>query len=343
MKVLIINTAVPFVRGGAELLADELERQLNATAGVEAEQLRIPFAWVPTERLIDEMLIARALRLYNVDRVIALKFPAYLVPHHDKVLWLLHQFRQAYDLGDAGQGLGDDGREGEIKGAIRHADDACFADCKAIYVNSPVTRERLARYNRVAGEVLYPPLNDAALFTGGEPGDYLFAGGRVARGKRQHLLIEAMAKVPGALRLIIAGPPEDAAYAQELTDLAARSGLAERIELRLGFRPREEIAQLVNGARACAYLPFDEDSLGYVTMEAFAAGKPVLTTTDSGGLLEMVGEATGALAEPDASSLADAIARLCEPAAARARGAAAKADWDARGLTWDATIARLLS
>lgn len=343
MKVLVVNTAVPFIRGGAELLADELIKQLNATPGVEAEGLRLPFKWTPTERLIDEMLIARGLRLYNVDRVIALKFPAYLVPHDQKVLWLLHQFRQAYDLGDAGQGLGDEGREGQIKDAIRRADNECFAGCQAIWCNSPVTQDRLRRYNGVASQVLYPPLNDAELFVGGEAGDYLFAGGRVARGKRQHLLIEAFAKVKPPLRLIIAGPPEDAAYAQELSDLVASKGIADRVELRLGFRPRDEIAALVNGARACAYLPFDEDSLGYVTMEAFAAGKPVLTTSDSGGLLEIVSEATGAVAAPNAEALADAIARLCEPKTAHARGAAALALWSERDLTWNATIERLLA
>lgn len=343
MKVLVVNTAVPFIRGGAELLADELIKQLNATPGVQAEGLRLPFKWTPTERLIDEMLVARNLRLYNLDRVIALKFPAYLIPHEEKVLWLLHQFRQAYDLGDIGQGLGDEGRDGEIKQAIRRADEACFAECRAIWCNSPVTQARLRRYNGVASQVLYPPLNDAGLFTGDEMGDYLFAGGRVARGKRQHLLIEAFAKVKPPLRLVIAGPPEDAAYAQELSDLVASLGLESRVELRLGFRPRDEIAALVNRARACAYLPFDEDSLGYVTMEAFAAGKPVLTTADSGGLLEIVSETTGAVAEPDAEALAEAISVLCEPAAAKTRGQAAKALWDGRGLTWNATIERLLS
>ena len=128
MKVLVVNNAAPFIRGGAEELADHLVRQLNATKGVESELLRLPFAWDPAERLVEEVLIHRAMRLINVDRVIALKFPAYLVPHDHKTLWLLHQFRQAYDLGDARQGLGDEGREGEIKGAVRRADALAFAD-----------------------------------------------------------------------------------------------------------------------------------------------------------------------------------------------------------------------
>ena len=344
MKVLVVNNAAPFLRGGAEELADNLVRQLDATPGVESELMRLPFAWSPTERLVEEVLIHQALRLINVDRVIALKFPAYLVPHDHKTLWLLHQFRQAYDLGDAGQGLADDGREGEIKGAIRRADDIAFAGCRAIYCNSPVTRDRLRRYNATEAQVLYPPLNDAELFTGGEAGGYVFAGGRVAPGKRQHLLVEAMARVRAPGRLVVAGPPESEAYAERLRALVAEHDLGDRVDLRFGFHPRTEIAAWMNGAAACAYLPFDEDSLGYVTMEAFAAGKPVLTTTDSGGLLEMVSDAAGAVVEPEVEPLAAALdALLCDPARTAALGRAAKAEWDGRGLDWPSTVARLLS
>jgi len=279
MKVLVVNNAAPFIRGGAEELADNLVRQLNQTPGVESELMRLPFQWTPSERLIDEVLLHRALRIYNADRVIALKFPAYLVPHEHKTLWLLHQFRQAYDLGDVGQGLGDDGRDGVIKHTIRTADAQCFAQSRAIYVNSPTTRDRLAHYNNFQSEVLYPPLNDEALFVGGSDGGYIFAGGRIGPGKRQHLLIEAMALLPKlSAKLVVAGPPDTEAYAERLRQLVSDLGLKDRVELHFGFHPREKIADWVNSARACAYLPYDEDSLGYVTMEAFAAGKAVLTT-----------------------------------------------------------------
>ena len=345
MKVLVVNNAAPFIRGGAEELADHLVRQLNATPGVESELLRVPFKWTPTERLIDEVLIHRRLRLINVDRVIALKFPAYLVPHEHKTLWLLHQFRQAYDLSEAGQGLSDEGREGVVKQVVRQADNDAFAACRRIFVNSPVTQSRLKRYNDMASEVLYPPLNDAELFTGGAAGDYIFAGGRVAPGKRQHLLIEAMAKAPrSGLKLLIAGPAESEAYADDLKALIARHDLGDRVRLALDFHPRETIAGWVNGAAACAYIPFDEDSLGYVTMEAFAAGKPVLTTTDAGGLLEVVSPETGLIAEPDTASLADALHVLsADPTRTAERGRAAHAVWAARGHTWPSVIAQLLS
>ena len=33
-----------------------------------------------------------------VDLVIGMKFPAYLVAHSRKVLWIMHQYRAAYNL-----------------------------------------------------------------------------------------------------------------------------------------------------------------------------------------------------------------------------------------------------
>lgn len=260
------------------------------------------------------------------------------------MLWLLHQFRQAYDLSEAGQShldFDDTGRA--VKAAIRAADNACFAECRKIYCNSPVTQNRLMKFNGVASQVLYPPLNDGELFTGGEHGDYVFAGGRVAAGKRQHLLIEALALLPGSLRLVIAGPPENQAYADRLTKLVEDLDLKDRVELRFGFHPREDIARWANGALICAYLPFDEDSVGYVTMEAFAAGKAVLTVTDSGGLLEIVSADTGAVAEPTPQALAEALDRLTsDKARAISLGDAARRLWRDKNVTWEETVRRLL-
>lgn len=345
MKVLVVNNAVPFIWGGAEELARNLVIALNATKGVSAELMRVPFNWIPNERLVDEIVLNQSLHIPNVDRVIALKFPAYLVPHHKKSLWLLHQFRQAYDLRDAGQSpLGDDLEDLAVVEAIRRADDLCFANCHRIFTNSPVTQDRLRRYNKRKSEVLYPPLNDAELFRPGEHGDYIFAGGRVTAGKRQRLLIEAMRHTKSGVRLVIAGPPESDEVARDLAKLVEREGLSDRVTLRLAFLSRQDIADLANNARACAYLPFDEDSLGYVTMEAFAASKPVLTTTDSGGLLEIVKhQSTGIVAEPTAESVARGLDVLNDAATARRLGQAAGALWQDRKLTWPRTVERLLS
>lgn len=346
MKILVMSNAAPFIRGGAEELTDHLVRQLNATKGVKAELLRVPFRWDPAERLIEEILLNRALRLINVDRVIGMKFPAYLIPHPNKTLWLMHQYRQAYDLYKPGMtNIGFDERGQRIIEIIRTADNACFSDSRGIFTNSPVVQKRLKTFNDFDATVLHPPLNDPERFGGGEYGRYIFAGGRVSAGKRQHLLIEAMRFVRSDLKLIVGGPPETAEYAAQLRDLIARHDLADRVELRLGFLPRDEIVELVNGALACAAVPIDEDSLSYVAMEAFAAGKSVITTHDAGGLLEMVHEGeTGRVVEPEAEALGAALERIGSTTGEAQRlGRAASDLWNRLGFTWQDRIERLLS
>lgn len=344
MKVLIVNNAVPFAWGGAEELALNLAREINARKGVEAEVMRIPFAWQPKERLVAEILLNRALNIHNVDRVIALKFPAYYVNHHHKTIWLLHQFRQAYDLLDNGQSFLSKRADDDILAAIKEADNACFDGAKRVFANSPVTKARLKRYNDRNCDVLYPPLNDASLFEPGDYGDYIFAGGRVDPGKRQHLLAEAAFKAGENCKLVIAGPATDQSYVAKLHAFVEKNNLEHRVRLQIRMHSREEIADLARNALACAYIPFDEDSLGYVTMEGAASARALVTTTDSGGLLELVknGE-TGLVTAPTADALARAFAQVSgDHGLARKLGKGARALWDAKDITWEATIRRLL-
>lgn len=344
MKVLIVNNMAPFVWGGAEELAAHLQKNVIA-AGHEAEVLRIPFQWEPASGIPSQMLIVRAFELMNVDHVIALKFPAYLIRHPKKTLWLLHQYRQAYDLFDAGQTNLPPGPAGEeLRTLIRNADNESFAESRKIFTNSEVTRQRLRHYNGFDAEVLLPPINDAELFDGGKVGDYVFAGGRVNDMKRQYLLLEALRHAPRNVKLLIAGPPDRPADGERLRADVERLGLADRVRLDLRFLPRATYAEYLNGAAAVAYLPFDEDSLGYVSMEAALAGKALITTTDSGGILSLVKHnETGWVAEPNAEALASVLAQACEnPQRAAVRGAAAKALWLSLGINWPQTVEKLL-
>jgi len=341
VKVLVLSNRVPYIRGRAEELSFNLVRQLQE-AGHQAEEMRIPFSWSPTERLIEEMVIARSLRLTNVDRVIALKFPAYLIPHDNQVIWLLHQFRQAYDLFDAGQSHIERSPRGEaIRAAIRAADEDAFRSARALYA-TPGAAKRLDRYHDLHAHVLFAPLNDPELFSGGDDGGFILAAGRVGHAERQGLLIEALAHAPG-VRLRVAGPPDDAAMPGALQALAERCGVADRVIFDLRFLPREELAALVNECTASAYIPFDEDSVGYA-MEAFQAGKPVITSTDSGGVLDIVQDGeTGLVTAPRPETLGQAMARMiADRSRAACLGAAGRSLLAAHNITWPKALERLL-
>ena len=122
-------------------------------------------------------------------------------------------------------------------------------------------------------------------------------------------------------------------------------GLQERVVLDFGFHSVRRIADYVNHARACAYLPVDKDSVDYGAMQAFAASKPVVTARDCGAIRQLVldGE-TGCVSEPDAEDIAKAIDFLLgAPARSREIGSAARRLWDSFEATWPHTIERLLS
>ena len=102
MRILVCHPQPPFMSGGAETHANGLVAALR-DAGHEAEIATIPFRWDPPGELVHQMGMWRSLDLTQaeggpVDLVVALKFPAYLVRHPRKVVWLIHQHRTAYEL-----------------------------------------------------------------------------------------------------------------------------------------------------------------------------------------------------------------------------------------------------
>ena len=345
MKVLIVNNMAPFVSGGAEAMATHLQRNL-VIAGHEAEILRIPFQWEPATRIPSQMLMARAFQLRNVDHVIAMKFPAYLIQHSRKTLWLVHQYRQAYDLFDAGHSNLPPGELGnDIRGLIHYADDECFRGARRIFAISEVTQDRLARYNGFRSEILRAPLNDPERFGGAPSEGYIFAGGRINGAKRQHLLVEAMAHAAKTVRLVIAGPPDTEADSARLRETVERLGVQDRVRLDLRFLAREEYASYLNRSSAVASLPYDEESFSYVAMEAATASKPIISATDSGGVLGLAREGeTGWVCEPSAPSLAQALSAVeADARHTRSLGEAAHALWNSYGINWPATVCALVS
>lgn len=344
MKVLVVTNMAPFVRGGAEELADELCRQL-VVSGHQSELMRIPFQWDPVERIPSQMAMTRLLEVTNVDHVIALKFPAYLIRHPRKTMWLVHQFRQAYDLFDAGQShFADTPDHNAVRAMIGEADAEAIAESRGVYVISPVVRDRMRAHNGLESTVLRPPMIDPHLFEGGTSGDYVFVGGRINAMKRQHLVIEALARADSDVRLVVAGPPDTPEDGARIVELVERLGLGSRVHLDLRFLPRETYATYLRESRAVAYMPFDEDSLGYVTIEAAQARKPVITVSDSGGVLGLVRDGvTGWVTEPDREQIAVALNQASrDRLMAATLGDAAGSLWASFGIDWASTIEVLL-
>jgi len=347
VRILIATVKVPFVSGGAEILAQQLLVNLRA-AGHETEMVEIPFKWYPPERILDHMLACRLLDLTEscysrVDRVIGLKFPAYLIPHPNKVLWILHQHRQAYDLWESGDLL-QQPNGSLVRDAIIQADRKLLSEARSIFTIAENVSQRMQKYCGISSTPLYnPPLGAEKYFRGDDRG-YLFFPSRLNPwSKRQGLVLQALAMTREPVRILFAGVPEVPVMAVELQQLTESLGLGERVEW-LGNVSEEEKTSLFAHSRGVIFPPLDED-YGYVTLEAMLAAKPVVTCSDSGGALEFVRHReTGLIAAPEPGKLAEALDELWQsPTQARIWGEAGRERYESLNINWMNVIDRLLA
>jgi glycosyltransferase involved in cell wall biosynthesis len=348
MNIVIATSQAPFVYGGAEVHAEQLRRALRA-AGHQCEIVAIPFKWYPPERILDHILACRLLDLTEscgvpIDRVMGLKFPAYLIPHPNKVLWILHQHRPAYDLWDhpigdlvhAANGAG-------IRSAIMAADRQWIPQARAVFANSRNVAGRLKQYCNIDSQPLYHPPQDADKFYCAADEGYLFYPSRLTRLKRQTLVLQALSQTINPVRVRFSGSPENPAFATELISLAHQMKVDKRVEW-LGYITEEEKLQNYAHTRGVIFPPVDED-YGYITLEAMLSAKPVITCTDSGGPLEFVlDRETGLIAEPTPASLAAAMDYVWEnPVRAGRWGEAGRERYLNLDITWPKVIERLLA
>jgi len=344
-NILICTTQVPFTSGGAESHVEGL-RQAFQAGGYQAEVVALPFKWYPPSEIMRGALAWRLLDLSEsngkpVDLVIGMKFPAYLVAHHRKVLWVMHQYRSAYNLwGTAFDDLSTYPEGTRVREWIRHCDTRFIPEAKKVFANSKTVAERLRRYNQIESEPLYHPPPRFEQLHSGEQGDYIFYPSRLEPQKRQELLIEAMKFARTPVKAVLAGNSSDLKHYQSLIK---QHGVGERVKL-LGFVPEAEMIDLYAGALGVCYLPFDED-YGYVTLEGMLSGKPVVVPQDGGGATEFVEHRQeGFIVEPDPKAIADCLDTLYSNRdQARMMGERGSEKLKAINLSWKHVVKSLIS
>jgi glycosyltransferase involved in cell wall biosynthesis len=341
MRIAVCAPQVPFTRGGAEIFAERLVTELSGRDH-EADLVTVPFKWYPGTRVLTQAFLWRLLDLEEsdgrpIDLVVATKFPSYVVRHPRKIVWLLHQFRQAYELDrtDLGQ-FGESPEDRALRRSVHKLDRQALGEARKVFATSRNVADRLDRYLGLHAEVMPHPPQDLP-YRCDEYDDFILSVNRLDRAKRIDMLLEAVA-ADASLRVIVTGDGPDR---ERLEGIARSRGLDGRARF-TGFVGDDELVDLYARCLGVYYAPVDED-FGMVPFEAFLSEKPVLTTTDAGGPLEIVADRrTGLVVEPTVPALAQACTWLSEHRDdARTWGRAGKAI--AEQVTWASVVDRLLA
>lgn len=346
MKIAISTVQAPFVSGGAEFLANNLKTAL-LQSGHEAEIITIPFMDSPLDLIEDHIVASRLFDLSNswagkIDLCIGLKFPAYFIPHPNKVIWALHQHRAAYELFDTDYSNIKNNPDGlRMRQIIMNADNIYLNEAKRIYTIADNVSKRMTKFNNISSTPLYHPCPDMDKFYNDESEDYIIMPSRVNITKRQMLAIEAMSHSKTSTKLYIVGKSDNDYEKNRMLSYIKELKLQNKIKY-FDYVSQEEKFKLYAKAKAVLFIPLDED-YGYITLEAMAASKAIITAKDSGGPLEFVEDNNNGLI---VSSIPDEIAKAFDAFAASKTmsvemGKNSRNHLNEMGITWEKVVKEL--
>jgi glycosyltransferase involved in cell wall biosynthesis len=278
----------------------------------------------------------------HIDQVISLRYPSYAVRHPRHVCWLNHTMREYYDLWDQFQSrLSPQGRVKErVRRRLMHAADRYLLtrNVNRLFVQSRTIQNRLSMWPELRSTVLYPPPPQRP-YRCHDYGDYIFMVSRLTALKRADLLVRALAvEAARGVKAVIAGEGEERAG---LVRLARDLGVADRVTF-TGVLTDAELVDHLARCRAVCFPPVEED-YGFVTVEAFASSKAVITCRDSGGPAELVTDGvSGFVCDANPEALARALVQVMDDRR-RAETMGAAALEAAARLKWSDAVAALTS
>jgi len=341
-RIAVVTSSPPLVGGGHMVIARSLVQALR-DAGHDADIVVTPqnrFGRQGSAYVATWLTDVGRSGGNRIDQVISLRYPSYAVRHPRHVCWLNHTMREYYDLWErftADLSPQNRLKEGFRRRLIQAADRYLLTrNVSRLFVQSRTIQNRLRMWPELKSTVLYPPAPQRA-YRCDDYGDYVFLVSRLTPLKRADLLIRALAHANGTgIRAVIGGDGEER---QRLILLAHELGVSDRVTL-TGALTEASLLDHLARCRVVCFPPLEED-YGFVTAEAFASAKAVVTCRDSGGPVELVDDGVnGLICEPTPAGLAQALSRVMgDWSVAEKMGRAAKSA-GAR-LTWSQTVSEL--
>jgi glycosyltransferase involved in cell wall biosynthesis len=343
-RILVVTSDVTFVEGGHMMIAHAAVRALRQQ-GYDAD-----LVLTPQNRFGRQLRAYAATRFTDVGldglhrpihQVISFRFPSYAVKHPVHVCWLNHRMREYYDLWPMlrSQLRGKAVLKETIRRTIiRRIDRRLLThNVTKLYAQSATIQARLRRWGNIPSEVLYPPPPQREYRTESYQ-NFILSVSRLQSLKRIDLFIEAVGRTRSKdLKGIIIG---DGPERERLQALVRERGLEGRVHF-LGGADEETLLSHYARCLAVFFGPLNED-YGFITAEAFASRKPVVTTEDSGGPAELVKDGESGYVRPaDPDRIAEAFDLLAESRGQAERMGRAGYAFVSR-LTWPETVKKLV-
>ena len=377
MKIAIIAPSpIPFGLGGAEKLWWGLVDAITKHSNHQCELIKLPISENDFWSLLNAYESFYTMDLSHFDMVISGKYPAWMTPHTNHQVYMLHCLRGLYDTWHF-TGLPD---------TCGTANPTVMAFLNSIRGNWITPDEVFASLAQMKNDTSLP--SDLFDFPGAfarEVIHYLDNWG-LSRVQRITAISDTVAKrreyYPSSTPVQTIYPPSTLtgfnnnssdyfftasrldepkriklmveAYLKTSTDkplkiagtgpmaseLAAMAVADKRIEF-VGYVSDTALVDYYANAYAVIFIPFDED-YGLITIEAMKSEKPVITFNDAGGVTEFVKHGkTGLISKPDVKALAKNIDKLAFDAKLCAQmGRAAKQS--VTDINWPNTVERLI-
>lgn len=292
LRIAIVATKSS-AQGGAERFFQALANAVS-DLGHEVEVISLPAPEPDLETIMANYDRFATLDLSVFDAVISTKAPSYAISHPNHVVYLVHTVRAFDDMYESL--FSTTNKEAAVQRSQLHKRDFdALTGARKLYSIGHEVSDRLYKWRGLRSSVLHPPLATEGFRNDGQ-GDYFFLPGRLHAWKRVALAIEAIKASNKVMKLLISGTGEEEQALRKLAEGDPRIGF-------LGHINDDALISLYAKALAVPFLAVHED-YGYVTLEAFSSGKPVITCSDSGEPTRFViNGQTGLVCEPTVHSV----------------------------------------
>jgi glycosyltransferase involved in cell wall biosynthesis len=234
------------------------------------------------------------------------------------------------------------GRRAKIKETLRRAmirtidTHLLKRNVTKLFAQSCTIQGRLEKWGKIPSEVLYPPPPQREYHTE-RYDNFIFTVSRLQWLKRVDLLVDSFKYVKNKnLKAVIIG---DGPEKKNLINRIKEHRLEERIQL-IGSSDETSVLSNYARCRAVFFAPTRED-YGFVTGEAFASKKAVITTEDSGGPAELLKLSdAGYVCPPDPESIAKKLDLVADDENSAIKKGNLGFDFISK-LTWEETVKKL--